>query len=90
MERSANVKHVRVDGTRDGNPTTLTYDFAVEQTGRSASSAITGTVAAIAADLVAKGGPVGVQPPEAAFEARPFIDALAERDLTVVEREASA
>ena len=40
---------------RDGQPMTLTYDFAVEQTGRSASAAITGTVAAIAADLVAQG-----------------------------------
>ena len=84
-DRSANVKHVRVDGVRDGKPTTLTYDFAVEQTGRSASAAITGTVAAIAADLVARDGPVGVRPPEAAFEPRPFIDALAERGLVVRE-----
>lgn len=82
-ERSANVKHVRVAGMRDGQPTTLTYDFAVEQTGRSASAAITGTVAAIAADLVARGGPAGVHPPEAAFEPGPFIDALAERGLVV-------
>jgi saccharopine dehydrogenase-like NADP-dependent oxidoreductase len=86
-ERSANVKHVRVEGRREGRPTTLTYDFAVEQTGRSASAAITGTVAAIAADLVARGGPAGVHPPEAAFAPRPFIEALAERGLTVVERE---
>jgi saccharopine dehydrogenase-like NADP-dependent oxidoreductase len=86
-ERSANVKHVRVEGIRDGQPMTLTYDFAVEQTGRSASAAITGTVAAIAADLVAHGGPAGVHPPEAAFAARPFVDALADRALTVVERE---
>ena len=86
-ERSANVKHVRVEGVRNGQPTTLTYDFAVEQTGRSASAAITGTVAAIAADLVAHGGPVGVHAPEAAFEPRPFIDALAERGLNVVENE---
>jgi lysine 6-dehydrogenase len=85
-ERSANVKHVRVEGAKDGRPITLTYDFAVEQTGRSASAAITGTVAAIAADLVARGGPVGVHPPEAAFAPRPFIDALAERGLFVVER----
>jgi hypothetical protein len=63
----------------------LTYDFAVEQTGRSASAAITGTVAAIAADVVARGGPIGVHPPEAAFAPRPFIDALAERDLVVIE-----
>jgi saccharopine dehydrogenase-like NADP-dependent oxidoreductase len=86
-ERSANVKHVRVEGVRDGIPTTLTYDFAVEQTGRSASSAITGTVAAIAADLVAREGLAGVHPPEAAFEPRPFVDALAERGLHVVEGE---
>jgi saccharopine dehydrogenase-like NADP-dependent oxidoreductase len=85
-ERSANVKHVRVEGARDGQSMTLTYDFAVEQIGRSASAAITGTVAAIAADLVARGGPIGVHPPEAAFEPRPFIDALAERGLVVTER----
>jgi saccharopine dehydrogenase-like NADP-dependent oxidoreductase len=84
-DRSANVKHVRVEGVKDGRSITLTYDFAVEQTGRSASAAITGTVAAIAADLVARGGPVGVHPPEAAFPPRSFIDALAERGLFVVE-----
>src|SRR6185503_9996158 len=85
-ERSANVKHVRVEGAKDGRPITLTYDFAVEQTGRSASAAITGTVAAIAADLVARGSsPVGVHAPEAAFAPRPFIDGLAERGLIVVE-----
>jgi hypothetical protein len=44
------------------------------------------TVAAIAADLVAQGGSVGVHAPEAAFEPRPFIDALAERGLVVEER----
>ncbi|HEX7346708.1 MAG TPA: saccharopine dehydrogenase C-terminal domain-containing protein, partial [Candidatus Limnocylindrales bacterium] len=86
-ERSANVKHVRVEGTRDGKPTTLSYDFAVEQPGRSASAAITGTVAAIAADLVARGGPRGVNPPEAAFEPRPFINALGGRGLVVAEKE---
>jgi len=85
-EPSANVKQVRVEGVRDGKPLTLVYDFAVEQVGRSASAAITGTVAAIAADLVARGGRVGVDPPEAAFAARPFIDALATRGLTVNER----
>jgi len=85
-DRSANVKHVRVEGLLAGRPTTLTYDFAVEQAGRSASSAITGTVAAIAADMVARGGPLGVHPPEAAFDPRAFIAALAERDLMVVER----
>ena len=86
-DRSANVKHVRVAGLRDGRRVTLLYDFAVEQVGRSASSTITGTVAAIAADLVARGGPVGVNAPEAAFGARPFVDALAGRGLTVTERE---
>jgi lysine 6-dehydrogenase len=86
-ERSANVKHVRVEGVRDGRPLTLTYDFAVEQVGRSASSAITGTVAAIAADLVSRGGPAGVYPPQAAFDPVAFVDALAERGLTVTQRE---
>ncbi|OGO58475.1 MAG: hypothetical protein A2Z32_00345 [Chloroflexi bacterium RBG_16_69_14] len=86
-DRSANVKHVRVDGVRDGKPVALAYDFAVEQVGRSASSTITGTVAAIAADMIARGGPFGVHPPEGAFDPRAFIDALAERGLTVDERE---
>jgi saccharopine dehydrogenase-like NADP-dependent oxidoreductase len=86
-DRSANVKHVRVEGRRDGRPVSILYDFAVETVGRSASSAITGTVAAIAADLVARGGRAGVHAPEAAFDARSFVDALAERDLRVVERE---
>ncbi len=84
-EVSANVKHVRVEGVRAGRPTTLTYDFAVEAVGHSASSTITGTVAAIAADLVARGGPVGVHPPEAAFDAHGFVDALAARHLMVRE-----
>ena len=86
-DRSANVKHVRVEGMRDGRPVTLTFDFAVEQTGRSASSAITGTVAAIAADLVARGGRAGVHPPEGAFDPAAFVAALAERGMTVTERE---
>jgi saccharopine dehydrogenase-like NADP-dependent oxidoreductase len=86
-DRSANVKQVQIDGVRDGRSVTLVYDFAVEQFGRSASSAITGTVAAIAADLVAGGGPVGVHPPEGAFDAGAFIDALAARGFTITERE---
>lgn len=85
-DRSANVKQICVDGVRDGKPVTLVYDFAVEQTGRSASSAITGTVAAIAADLVARGGPTGVHPPEGAFDPRAFLDALERRSLTVERR----
>jgi lysine 6-dehydrogenase len=88
-DRSANVKHVAVDGIRDGKPVTRTYDFAVEAVGRSASSAITGTVAAIAADMVARGGPAGVHPPEGAFDPRAFLDALEERGLAVSERERS-
>lgn len=86
-DRSANVKQVCIDGVRDGKPVTLVYDFAVEQAGRSASATITGTVAAIAADLVARGGRIGVHPPEGAFGPRVFLDALAERGLTVSERE---
>jgi saccharopine dehydrogenase-like NADP-dependent oxidoreductase len=82
-DRSANVKQIRIDGHRDGRPVGLVYDFAVEQTGRSASSAITGTIAAIAADLVAHGGPTGVHPPEGAFDPREFLRALALRGFTV-------
>ena len=86
-ERSANVKQVQVAGVRAGTPVTLVFDLAVEQVGRSASSAITGTVAAIAADLVARGGPVGVHPPEAAFDPAAFLASLAERGFSVAERE---
>jgi lysine 6-dehydrogenase len=85
-ERSANVKQIRIDGKRDGKPVTLVYDFAVEQTGRSASSAITGTVAAIAADLVADGGPTGVHPPEGAFDPKVFLHALERRGFIVERR----
>ena len=86
-DRSANVKHVRVEGRRDGRPVTLEYDFAVEAIGHSASSTITGTVAAIAADLVARGGEPGVYPPEAAFDPVGFVKALAARDLVVYDRQ---
>ena len=87
-ERSANVKHVRVEGdprraADDARPTTSRSS----RSGRSASSTITGTVAAIAADLVARGGPAGVHPPEAAFDPRAFVAALAERGLTIEARE---
>jgi lysine 6-dehydrogenase len=86
-DRSANVKQVRVDGIRDGTAVTIVFDFAVEEAGRSASSVVTGTVAAIATDLVAGGGPTGVHPPEGAFDPRAFVEALAQRGLTVTERE---
>ncbi|HEV8403863.1 MAG TPA: saccharopine dehydrogenase NADP-binding domain-containing protein [Candidatus Limnocylindrales bacterium] len=86
-DRSANVKQVRVEGIRHGTPVTLVYDFAVEHIGRSASSAITGTVAAIAADLVSRDGPLGVHPPEGAFDAAAFLAALAERGFTIAESE---
>ena len=85
--RSANVKRVWVDGVRASEPVSLVYDFAVEETGRSASSRITGTVAAIAADLVAQDAPVGVVPPEAAFAPRVFLAELAQRGLEVRESE---
>ena len=88
-DRSANVKQVQVAGTRDGKPVTVVYDFAVEEVGRSASSAITGTVAAIAADLVSRGGPVGVHPPEGAFDPPAFLAALAGRGFRIEEREIS-
>lgn len=84
-DRSANVKRVCVDGVRNGKPLTLIYDFAVEEAGRSASSNITGTVAGIAVDMVARGGPIGVHPPEDAFDPRVFINALAQRGLTISE-----
>ncbi len=85
--RSANVKRVIVDGARAGRRLSLTYDFAVEQEGRSASSVATGTVAAIAADLVSRGGPPGVHPPESAFDAVTFVAALAERGLAIRQHE---
>lgn len=82
-ERSANVKKVLVDGFSAGVKTTVRYDFAVENSGRSASSTITGTVAAIAADMVATSGQPGVRPPEAALDPHDFLDRLAQRDLEV-------
>jgi lysine 6-dehydrogenase len=81
--RSANVKRVVADGERDGRRTRLVYDFAVEQEGRSASSVITGTLAAVAADLVARCGQAGVLPPEAGLPAGGVLEALAARGLEV-------
>jgi saccharopine dehydrogenase-like NADP-dependent oxidoreductase len=83
QRRTANVKRVEVDGVKGGEPVTLVYDFAVERTGVSASSAITGTVAAIAADLVARGGEPGVRPPEVSFDAAAFLAALSVRGFEV-------
>ena len=82
---TANVKRVIVDGIADGRAMRLTYDFANEQVGTSASSAITGTVAAIAAALVAAGGPFGVHPPEAAFDPIAFLDAVRLRGFEIGE-----
>jgi len=81
--RSANVKRVLADGERDGRRVRFVYDFAVECAGASASSVITGTFAAIAADLVARGGCPGVLPPEAGLPADAMLAALAERSLHV-------
>jgi saccharopine dehydrogenase-like NADP-dependent oxidoreductase len=81
--RSANVKRVVADGERNGGRVRLVYDFAVEHDGASASSVVTGSFAAVAADLVARGGPPGVLPPEAGLPAREVLDALAERGLHV-------
>jgi saccharopine dehydrogenase-like NADP-dependent oxidoreductase len=81
--RTANVKRVIVEGTSGGERTTLVYDFAVEAAEGSASSVITGTVAAIAADLITRRGAPGVRPPEAAFDPGEFLEALNDRHLGV-------
>jgi saccharopine dehydrogenase-like NADP-dependent oxidoreductase len=89
--RTANVKRVEVEGELGGERVTLTYDLAVERDdGTSASSAIAGTAAAVAADLVARGaGQPGVRAPEAAFDPVMFLAELAERGFTVVESRAA-
>jgi saccharopine dehydrogenase-like NADP-dependent oxidoreductase len=86
---TANLKHVEVDGRRDGSSVTLVFDLVVERVGEpSASAAVTGTVAAIAAELVAREqAPAGVHAPEAALDPQVVLDALAERDIRVVETE---
>jgi len=80
---TANLKHVEVQGRRDGEPVTLVYDLVVERVGEpSASAAVTGTFAAIAADLVARGqAPKGVHAPEAALDPQVVLDALADRGI---------
>jgi saccharopine dehydrogenase-like NADP-dependent oxidoreductase len=84
--RTANVKRVIVEGTSGGERTTLVYDFAVDAVEGSASSAITGTVAAIAADFVTRGGTPDVRPPEAALDPAEFLEAVGERRLGVERR----
>jgi saccharopine dehydrogenase-like NADP-dependent oxidoreductase len=83
--RTANVKQVVAEGTLRGAPTTLVYDLAVESDEGSASSKITGTVGAISADLVARGGEPGVCPPEVAFEPQAVLEALSARGISVRE-----
>ncbi|MGZ8578260.1 MAG: saccharopine dehydrogenase family protein [Actinomycetota bacterium] len=88
---TANLKHVEVDGLRGGEPVTLVFDLVVERVGEpSASAALTGIVAAIAPDLVARGQtPGGVHAPEAALDPQAVLDSLAERDIHVLETERS-
>lgn len=84
--RTANVKRVVLVGVVHGERTRIAYDFATEAEGRSASSTITGTVAAIAAALVADGGGrLGVHPPEGAFDPSAVLAALALRGFEVTE-----
>jgi len=83
---TANLKRVEVGGRSGGRLVTLVSDLVVERVGEpSASAAITGTVAAVAANLVAEGGPAGVLAPEAVFEPGPFLEALRERGFEVSE-----
>ncbi|HET9723447.1 MAG TPA: saccharopine dehydrogenase C-terminal domain-containing protein, partial [Actinomycetota bacterium] len=84
---TANLKHVEADGVLVGRPVTLVFDLVVERVGEpSASAAITGTVAAISADLVAEGrAPEGVHAPEAALDPTAVLEALARRGFAVRE-----
>jgi len=84
---TANLKHVEADGILKGRPVTLVFDLVVERVGEpSASAAITGTVAAIAADMVAAGyAPDGVHAPEAALDPPAVLEALARRGFEVRE-----
>lgn len=85
-EHSVNIKRVIVSGRRDGEQQAHVYDFAVESSGlTSASSIITGTVAAVAADMVIAGGVAGVVPPEAGLDAEDFLARLSRRGLAVEE-----
>ena len=84
--RTANVKRVTLEGLKDGQDVRIIYDFATEREDRSASSAITGTVAAISAAIVADGGgQVGVHPPEGAFDPQQVLTALRERGFDIAE-----
>jgi hypothetical protein len=40
--------------------------------------------------MVSRGGPSGVNAPEAAFDPRAFVTALAERGLTITQQEIAA
>lgn len=85
-EHNVNTKRVLVTGHRGGEQLTYAYDFAVESEGNSsASSAITGTVAAIAAAIVVDGGIPGVIAPEAGLDPEGFLAELAKRGLAVDE-----
>lgn len=84
---TANLKHVEADGDLAGRAVMLVFDLVVERVGEpSASAAITGTVAAIAADLVAAShAPEGVTRPRPRSTRRAVLDALARRGFEVRE-----
>lgn len=86
---TANLKRVEAVGT-DGRR--FVADVVVERVGEpSASAAITGTVAAIATDLVAEGaGERGVHAPEAVLDPAAVLAALAVRGFDIAIREEPA
>jgi saccharopine dehydrogenase-like NADP-dependent oxidoreductase len=82
---TANLKRVTVEGTKYGQPVRLLYEMAVRAEGGSATSRITGTMAAIAAlEVIARGVP-GVHPAEGGLEPAAVLQVLAGRGYHVTE-----
>lgn len=82
---TSNVKRVVVEGRTGGKFDRITYDFAVDAADGSASSHITGTVAAVATDLVARGGQAGVHSPEGASVPGAVLQELYRRGFQITE-----
>ncbi len=82
---TANIKRVSVEGAHAGRPVQLVYELAVRLERGSATSRITGTMAAIAALEVLTAGVPGVHPAEGGLIPETILRALGERGYPVSE-----
>ena len=87
---TTNAKRVTIDGSKDGRPLRLLYEMAVRVDGGSATSRITGAMAAIATLEVRERGIRGVLPPERGLDPGRVLQALGARGFRITETQSLA